>query len=39
MKFIQKVGMEGDIACNGKEGVETYMNKNPYYYDVILMDI
>ena len=39
MKFLEKVGIEGDIAENGRVGVETYIYKNPYYYDVVLMDI
>lgn len=38
-RLLEKKGMQVEHAANGKLAVELYLNREPWYFDVILMDI
>ena len=37
--LLEQKGIDVQCAENGKIGVDMYLNKEPYYYDAVLMDI
>lgn len=37
--ILKKAGMVVEIAENGQETLDAFVNHPPYYYDVILMDV